>query len=161
MRRLILTAFAAVTLMGTAPYVGAAELPPPPKAGGWLKKLPADQQIEAIDRQLRGFDAAMAEVDYRYREMYFAGLESNWDYALYTGEKIAWAIMNGYERRPARRANAEVFFFKNAYPNMLEAIKKKDSALFKTRVDELRGACNGCHAAEKVPFIRVGIPGKS
>jgi hypothetical protein len=137
---------------------GAQQLPPPPKAGGWLKKLPPDKQIEAIDRQLRGFDMAMFEVNYRYTEMYFGAIEGNWDYALYTGEKIYWAITNGYERRPKRRANAEELFFKEAYPNVLEAIKKKDIALFKERITALRVACNACHTAENVPFIHVSLP---
>lgn len=136
----------------------AQELPSTPKVGGWLKTLPPDKQIEAIDRQLRGFDMAMFEVNYRYTEMYFGAIEGNWDYALYTGEKIAWAIMNGFERRPKRRANAEDIFFKEAYPQVLEAIRKKDIALFKERFDVLRGACNACHTAEKVQFIHVGIP---
>lgn len=136
----------------------AQELPPAPKAAGWLKALPPDKQVEAIDRQFRGFDQAMFEVNYRYIEMYFGAIEGNWDYALYTGEKIAWAIMNGYERRPKRRASAETLFFKEAYPQVLEAIRKKDIALFKERITALRGACNACHTAEKVPFIHVGIP---
>lgn len=129
-----------------------------PQPGGWLSALPTDKQIEAIDRQLRGFDTAMLEVGYRYTEMYFGAMEGNWDYALYTGEKIAWALENGFERRPNRRANGEAIFLKGAYPPVIDAIKKKDVALFKQRVDALRAACNACHAAEKVPFIRVGIP---
>lgn len=138
--------------------MGHAQVPNPPKAGGWLKKLEPNQQTDAIDRQLRGFDMAMFEVGYRYGEMYFAGIEGNWDYALYTGEKIAWAMQNGYERRPARRANAEQIFFKEAYPQVLDAIRKKDSTLFKQRVDALRSACNACHVAERVPFIKIGLP---
>jgi hypothetical protein len=138
--------------------VGYAQVPNPPKASGWLKKLAPEQQTEAIDRQFRGFDMAMVEVGYRYTEMYFASIEGNWDYALYTGEKMAWAIQNGYERRPARRANAEQMFFKEAYPQVLDAIRKKDAALFKQRVDALRHACNACHGAERVPFIKVGLP---
>jgi hypothetical protein len=137
---------------------GFAQVPDPPRASGWLKALPPEKQVEAIDRQLRGFDMAMFEVNYRYIEMYFAGMEGNWDYALYTGEKMAWAIQNGFERRPRRRANAEGIFFQEAYPKVLEAIRKKDIALFKERVDVLRHACNACHVAEKVPFIRIGIP---
>jgi hypothetical protein len=133
-------------------------MPNPPQAGGWLKALPEDKQIEAIDRQLRGFDMAMFEVNYRYTEMYFAGIEGNWDYARYTGEKIAWAIQNGFERRPKRRANAEGIFFNGPYPQVLDAIRKKDIALFKERMDTMRAACNACHTAEKVGFIHVGIP---
>ena len=120
-----------------------------PQPGGWLGKLPADKQIEAIDRQLRGFDMAMFEVNYRYTEMYFGAMEGNWDYA---------PLENGFQRRPKRRANGEAIFLKAAYPQVIDAIKKKDVALFKQRVDALRAACNACHAAEAVPFIRVGIP---
>jgi hypothetical protein len=138
--------------------VGYAQVPNPPRPGGWLKQLPPDKQIDAIDRQFRGFDMAMVEVGYRYTEMYIAAIEGNWDYALYTGEKIAWAIQNGFERRPKRRANAEAIFFREIYPAVLDAIKKKDIALFKERFDTLRHACNACHTAEKVPFIQIGIP---
>lgn len=160
-RRLRFVAGIVTTLLTAGAFafgIANAQVPNPPKPGGWLKKLPPDQQIDAIDRQLRGFDMAMFEVNYRYTEMYFAGIEGNWDYALYTGEKIAWAIQNGYERRPKRRANAEEIFLKEAYPQVLDAIRKKDIALFKERIDGLRGACNGCHTAEKVGFIHVGIP---
>lgn len=41
---------------------------------------------------------------------------------------------------------------------MLDAIRKKDIALFKQSFGELRSACNACHTAENVPFIHVGIP---
>jgi len=152
-------AFIAVLAVAAAALsLAHAQVPNPPKPAGWLKALPADKQIEAIDRQFRGFDMAMFEVNYRYTEMYFAGMEGNWDYALYTGEKIAWAMQNGFERRPKRRANAEELFFKDVYPKVLDAIRKKDIALFKQRVDVLRNACNACHTAEKVGFIQVGNP---
>ena len=144
------------SLMGS--HIGFAQVPDSPRPGGWLKSLPPEKQIEAIDRQFRGFDMAMFEVNYRYTEMYFAGIEGNWDYALYTGEKIAWAIQNGFERRPKRRKNAEEIFFKGPYPEVLDAIRKKDIKLFKDRVDVLRTACNACHIAEKVGFIQVGTP---
>jgi hypothetical protein len=135
-----------------------AQMPNPPATAGWLKALPAEKQIDAIDRQLRGFDMAMVEVGYRYTEMYFAAIEGNWDYALYTGEKIAWAMQNGFERRPKRRANGEEIFFKGAYPEVLAAIKKKDMAQFKARFEEMTTTCNACHTAEKVQFMVVGTP---
>jgi hypothetical protein len=147
-----------IVVAAAAPQVGNAQVPNPPKASGWLKKLPPDEQTAAIDRQLRGFDAAMTEVNYRYVEMYFGAIEGNWDYALYTAEKIAWAIQNGFERRQKRKANAEMIFLKQVYPDALDAIRKKDIALFKRRFDTLRQACNACHIAEKVPFIQIGVP---
>lgn len=135
-----------------------AQAPGSPPAAGWLKALPPDKQIEAIDRQLRGFDMAMIEVGYRYTEMYFGATEGNWDYALYTGEKLAWAMRNGFERRPKRRANGEEIFFKGAYPQVLEAIRKKDLRQFNERFEEMTIQCNACHVAEQVPFMVVGKP---
>jgi hypothetical protein len=126
--------------------------------GGWLAPLAPEVQREAIERQLRGFDVTMAEVGYRYSELYFGAVEGNWDYALYTAEKIGVAIQNGLERRPKRRANAEAIFLKSVYPAVLEALKQKDAPLFKARFDAMRAACNACHVAEEVPFIRVGVP---
>ena len=135
-----------------------AQMPGPPPAAGWLKALPPDRQVNAIDRQLRGFDAAMVEVGYRYTEMYFGATEGNWDYALYTGERLAWAMMNGFERRPRRRANGESIFLKGIYPEVLAAIRARNLVLFRERFDEMTSQCNACHSAEKVPFMVVGIP---
>lgn len=151
-------AVAVIAVVAIGFGIGNAQVPNPPPTAGWLRALPPEQQINAIDRQLRGFDMAMVEVGYRYTEMYFGAIEGNWDYALYTGEKLAWAMQNGFERRPRRRANAQEIFFKEAYPQVLDAIRKKDPALFKERFDVLRHTCNACHTAEKVPFIQVGIP---
>jgi hypothetical protein len=151
---------AALGIGATLLLVGAAgaQMPNPPPTAGWLRALPPEKQTDAIDRQLRGFDAAMVEVGYRYAEMYFGAIEGNWDYALYTGEKLAWAMMNGFERRQRRRKNGEEIFFNGAYPQVLAAIRKKDPAEFKVRFDEMTTQCNACHAAEKVPFIMVATP---
>jgi cytochrome c553 len=40
----------------------------------------------------------------------------------------------------------------------MEAIKAKDAALFKQRIETLRAACTSCHAAEKHAFIKIGVP---
>ena len=47
---------------------------------------------------------------------------------------------------------------KTTLPQVGEAIKKKDQALFKQRIEGLRAACTGCHAAEKHAFIKIGLP---
>jgi cytochrome c553 len=71
---------------------------------------------------------------------------------------MADALRLGLEREPARRANAESLFLKSALPPVVDAIKKKDAALFKERFETLRAACTSCHAAEKHAFIRIGLP---
>jgi hypothetical protein len=124
----------------------------------WLLGLKPEARMPAIQRQLRGFETTMAEVGYRYGELYFGATEGNWEYAGHMAMTLEHALRVGLERVPARRANAENLFFKSAWPPLLDAIKKKDPALFKERFETLRAACTSCHAAEKHAFIRIGVP---
>lgn len=126
--------------------------------GGWYKRLSPDARAAAIERQLRGFETAMAEVAYRYTEMYFGGVDGNWDYAAHMADELGGAISVGLERRPQYRKNAEALFLKGPYPQVVDAIKAKDLPLFKQRIEAMRAACTACHAAEAHPFIKIGVP---
>ncbi len=68
------------------------------------------------------------------------------------------AITLGLERRPQYRKNAEALLLKGPLPQVVEAIKAKDAALFKERIETLRAACTSCHAAEAHAFIKIGVP---
>src|SRR5215468_5495345 len=83
-----------------------------PAAGGWLVKLSPDARTEAIQRQLRGFETTMAEVSYRYTEMYWGGVDGNWDYAAHMQHELGKALELGLERRPEYRTSAENFLLK-------------------------------------------------
>ena len=61
-------------------------------------------------RHLRGLDVAMVEIGYRYQELYWAGVDANWQYADYQLKKIDLTLENALERRPERRASAETLF---------------------------------------------------
>lgn len=126
--------------------------------GGWLVRLSPDKRTAAIERQLRGFETTMAEVAYRYTEMYWGGVDGNWGYADHMAHELDNAITLGLERRPQYRKNAEALLLKGPLPQVVEAIKAKDAALFKERIETLRAACTSCHAAEAHPFIKIGVP---
>jgi len=68
------------------------------------------------------------------------------------------AMELGLERRPEYRKSAETLFLKATLPQVGEAIKKKDPALFKQRIESLRASCTACHAAEKHAFIKIAVP---
>jgi hypothetical protein len=166
-RRALQAGLAGAALLGTAAAVAftvataqthqhqhAAE----PAKAGWLVKLSPDARTEAIQRQLRGFETTMAEVAYRYTEMYWGGIDGNWDYAAHMHEELRQALDLGLERRPEYRKSAESHLLATALPQVGEAIKKKDAALFKQRIDGLRAGCTACHAAEKHAFIRIAVP---
>jgi hypothetical protein len=129
-----------------------------PAKGGWLVNLAPNARTEAIQRQLRGFETTMAEIAYRYGEMYWGGVDGNWDYAEHMHEELGKALELGLERRPEYRKSAETFVLKTTLPQVGDAIKKRDPALFTQRIESLRVACTGCHAAEKHAFIKIGLP---
>ena len=126
--------------------------------GGWYIRLSPDARAAAIERQFRGFETTMAEVAYRYTEMYFGGIDGNWDYAAHMATTLSNALNAGLERQPQHRKSADALFLKTALPQMMEAIKAKDAALFKQRIETMRAACTACHAAEAHPFIKIGVP---
>ena len=142
----------AVRAQGHAHMHGAVD------KGGWYKRLSPDARAAAIERQFGGFETAMAEVSYRYTEMYFGALDGNWDYAGHMGTTMATALAKGLERRPPLRKNADALFLKGPYPQVMDAIRAKDLALFKQRIEAMRAACTACHAAEAHPFIKIGVP---
>jgi hypothetical protein len=124
----------------------------------WLVKLAPAVRTEAIQRQLRGFETTMAEVAYRYTEMYWGGMDGNWEYAMHMHEELGKALALGLERRPVYRKSAEQLFLKGAFVQIGEAIQKKDAGLFKERIETLRASCSACHAAEKHAFIKIAVP---
>jgi hypothetical protein len=124
----------------------------------WLVKLAPAARTEVIQRQLRGFETTMAEVAYRYTEMYWGGIDGNWEYAAHMHGEMGKALELGLERRPAYRKSAEQLFLKGAFVQIGEAIQKKDAALFKERIETLRASCSACHAAEKHAFIKIAVP---
>lgn len=123
---------------------------------GWLKGTDSEK-FDVVANQLRGFDMAMVETSYRYQELYWAGQDENWEYALYQLEKNRKTIENGLERRPKRAESAQRFL-DVSIPEMEIAINAKDTTFFYESFDLFTNACNNCHAQEQVPFFTIKPP---
>lgn len=122
----------------------------------WLQGNDEDK-FDVVARQLRGFDMAMVETGYRYQELYWAGVDQNWEYAQYQVEKIKVAIENGLQRRPKRAASADSFLT-DALPTIEKIVKRQDSTAFLQGIQVLAANCNACHNKENVSFFTVNIP---
>lgn len=121
----------------------------------WLRGT-TNQRFALVAKHLRGFDLAMAEVGYRFTELYWAGSDRNWGYAEYQLGKIETAVANGLERRPARAASARML--SGAVTSVRAAITRRDGAAMDVALTTLTATCNACHRAERVPFITVTPP---
>lgn len=113
--------------------------------------------VETIEEQFAGFSATMREVSYRYEELYWAGMDSNWEYADYQLEHIEEALEAGIIRRPERALNSDIFL-RTGVQAMQIVINNKDVEAFEQGFSQFRTACLDCHVREKVEFIPVGLP---
>ena len=99
----------------------------------------------------------MVEIGYRYQELYWAGVDSNWEYASYQAKKIDLALENALERRPKRRASAGALF-EPSLKEVGQAIASREPAAFSAAFERMSAACNSCHAAEGVASFHVEAP---
>jgi len=123
---------------------------------GWLSGS-ENERWNTVADQFAGFSATMMEVQYRFQELYWAGLDKNWGYALHQVEHIEEAIEAGLIRRPVRAASAESFLHESL-PGLEKVLEAKDFDGFADAFELVRISCNVCHAKEEVPFIYVNTP---
>ena len=123
---------------------------------GWLTGS-NQERFDKVANHLGGFGKAMWEVDYRFYELYWAGNDMNWEYALHQALEMGETIENGLERRPERAASAQLFIT-SALPGIEKAIAAEDPELFERNFQLLMSNCNACHALEEMPFLTVKTP---
>ena len=124
--------------------------------GEWLGGEP-QEIIAEIEHQFAGFSQTMWETAYRYQELYWAGVDDNWEYADYQLEHILEALEQGFVRRPDREASSAQFVNQSS-PALLETIEAGDREAFLDQFSVFTATCNTCHAMEDVAFITIVVP---
>lgn len=127
-----------------------------PVQGNWITGT-ENEQLNATEKHFRGLDVAMVEIGHRYQELYWAGQDENWEYAVYQLDKIKLSLTLAIERRPLRKESGN-YFLQNDLPLMYTAIEKRDTAIFNESFQIFTISCNACHTKEKVPFFHVSKP---
>ena len=105
------------------------KLPPQkqPPSNRWLEDANTDaDRFRKIEILARGFDLPMWEVGERYKGVYNAIRDRNWELAEYHWDKIRVTIDVGLMKRPMRTQNSEDMFLDGPWKQMDEAIKSKD-----------------------------------
>lgn len=122
----------------------------------WLVDLnDTASQMQAIQKQLRGFDTAMAETGVRYEATKAAIHQGNYPLARYHWEKLKVAIDNGTIRRPARKDAAQSYFLEPVWPQVDAALRSGDAKRIQKSFEPVKAVCNACHVDQKVGFIVV------
>lgn len=147
MKKIVLASFVSILLSCSNPTNPQGE---------WIKG-PQEEQLETIEEHFQGFGKAMWEVSYRYKELYAAGMDGNWEYAVHHIEELEEAIALGLQRRPKHAAAAE-HFLTVALPHMEKAIEARNKQVFQEKFEELRVSCNACHMMRDHAYIKVKTP---
>ena len=120
--------------------------------GGWYKRLSADARAAAMSGSSAGSRP-------RWPNCHTATSKCTSERSTATGTMPAtwgsrWPPRSPRPRAPAgpprERGRAVP---QGAVPQVMDAIKAKDLALFKQRSETMRAACTACHAAERHAFI--------
>ncbi len=153
--RKILTLISLMVLCGIV-FHACQEAPRESYETEWLGET-KQEIVNNIEEQFQGFSRTMVEVSYRYAELYWAGIDENWEYAEYQREHIDEAMEQGFMRRPEREASSQQFI-SAALPEIEEVIQTGDKEKFLESFTRLTASCNTCHAMEEVAFMTVKIP---
>ncbi|MFA0812279.1 hypothetical protein [Microbulbifer epialgicus] len=120
----------------------------------WLLNAKNEKErLILLQNYLGGFGASMWEVGARYKHIYTALQDENFELAIYHWKKIKIAIENGYLKRPARKENADAIFLNSVYGDVLKSFEVKDIKKAWQGFSTGRSACMACHTAERIPWM--------
>jgi len=123
---------------------------------GWVRGG-SSQRWQTMEKHLRGLDVAMVTIGYRYQELYWAGMDSNWAYADYQLTKIRLSLENVLGRRPKRRVSAEDRFLPQP-DEMQRTVAARERLAFDEASAALTAGGDSCHVAEGVGTLLVESP---
>ena len=141
--RKILSLFSIMVLSGML-FQACQQSPQENYETEWLGET-KQEIVNNLEEQFQGFSSTMREVSYRYAELYWAGMDENWEYAEYQREHIVEALEQGFVRRPEREASARQFVT-IALPEIEEIVKMGEKEKFLESYTRLTASCNTCHA---------------
>lgn len=126
-------------------------------AADWRKTGSQDQQVEQLVRSLPGAAHVMFELGERYKNLYFAARQEKWEFAEYQVEEIESLVKRLKITRPKRAATATVFL-QSVFPELHQAVAKKDWESFHPAFEVMRQQCMACHVSNNHGFIRLPTP---
>ncbi len=122
---------------------------------------PPPTQVGQMDpSMLASLGDIMGVTQLRHIKLWYAGKSGNWELAGYELDRIAESL----RRAAVQYSNIPVEYVIAAskpLSEMRDAVAKKDDKKFVRAYYELTQACNSCHAAGRVGFIKLQTPTSS
>jgi len=122
----------------------------------WLLHAASDtERFKLIQNEFRGIDLTMREVGERYAHMHEALTRENLALAEYHWRKIRNALNHGMVRRPEKREQITGLFLEPVWAKVSADLKSGDIRRGWQGFEQAKGACQACHAADKVAFLNA------
>ena|SRR5690554_3246782 len=120
-------------------------------------------QIDSLKAELDnaykpGFGDFMGSIQTRHSKLWFAGANENWELAEFEMHEMEEIIEDIRAVYPDREETQSLPIIEPSLETVNNAIKQRDAEAFKKGYLTLTNACNTCHQATKVEFIKIKIP---
>jgi len=120
-------------------------------------------QIDSLKTKLEnaykpGFGDFMGKVQTRHSKLWFAGVNENWELAEFEMHELEEVIEDIRTVYPNREKTQSLPIIEPSLETVNNAIKQRDAEVFKKGYLTLTNACNSCHQATKVEFIKIKTP---
>jgi hypothetical protein len=119
--------------------------------------LAADQSNDAKETVAPRLGEIMVATQLRHFKLWYAGRVGNWDLARYELAQIKNAFSDATRFYPNTR-EGDMTALEQPTDEISKAIEAKDNKKFMTAYQKLTLACNSCHAALNLGFIRIREP---
>ncbi len=121
-------------------------------ADDWRSTGSDAEKLKNLVAAVPGTSHWMFEVGERYKNLYWAAKQGQWEFANYQLEEIESLLQMVQLTRPERAATAQQFL-ENGIPQMQAGLKTREWDKFKAGFHELTEACMRCHAQNDHAFI--------
>ncbi len=147
---------------------GAAHAQSASKAGDDAAEIAAlKAEIEDLKRMLPSQSHTMADVEYHFSNLWFAGKAGNWPLATFylneTRSHLNWTVRLHPVRQLADKSPLDLRPIlqgveDGGLKNLRTAIDNKDGAAFETAYKGMLNQCYACHQAAEKPYLKPTIP---
>jgi hypothetical protein len=120
-------------------------------------------RIDSLEQKLAntykpGFGDFMSGIQAHHAKLWFAGQNENWKLADFEINEIVEAIEDIQKYQAERKESKMIGMINPAIDSVNNAIREKNSELFKSSYILLTNTCNNCHRAAGFEFNVVKVP---
>lgn len=153
---------AATLLSGTLLVAAVARGAQPADDSAALKA-----EVEALRHLVPSQSHAMADVDYHFSNLWFAGRNANWPLAEFylneTRSHLGWAVRIRPVRKLSSGQELDLRPMLQGVENsglaqLRGAIQKRDGTAFEAAYRQMLNECYACHQLAEKPYLRPHVP---